>query len=213
MNLVSKVVLCTGLTLALGACNPGSAPQQAADGAAEAAPEKGAPGASRPAAKQAAQPPTDEGESATVDVAKLGDWGLVCPEGKMTGRNCRILQQALINLPSGEEGDARAQRVLMTMVGYVTDQERPLLSVVAPLGISLARGVLLDVEGYDQLRLEIQRCSESGCLAFLPMQEQLVEAFRVGKSASVTIFPMDGKGRRIRLSLDGFDQAVGALEG
>ncbi len=215
-------------------------PVLAVEGEAAAAVPPNAGGAAEPAAKPAAKTAEHKGETTADGTKKFGDWALVCPKeddkeagksakdaakdagkdaakddakkaAKDAANECRLVQTALLTVPNKEGGEPHTQRVMLTAVGYIGDEKQPVLSVIVPLGVLLQPGLVLEAEGYDQLKLPLQRCDANGCLALLPMKEQLVEAFRKGKEAQITFFNIAGKGNKVRISLTGFSSALDNL--
>lgn len=159
----------------------------------------------------------DTADAANASAAsKFGDWGMTCPEAgegeAEAAADCRLIQSAVVNVEAKDGEGTRAHRVMLTIVGFVADQDEPVLSVIVPLGVLLTPGVVLEAEGYDKLRMPLQRCDGNGCLAVLQMKEQLVEAFRKGGEAHVTFFNVQGKPNKVRLSLAGFADGLVALQ-
>lgn len=141
---------------------------------------------------------------------KVGDWGMLCADDTKDA-GCRLVQSAILNMPAKEGAEARSHRVMLTVVSYIDDAADPVLTVVVPLGIFLPPGMFLDVEGYDQLRLVPQFCDGNGCVAVLPMKEQLVEAFKKKEEARITFYSATGKTSGVRISLAGFGDALATL--
>jgi len=172
----------------------GDAPEVAPAAAAEKAPAASAP----------------KGEGVTK---KFDDWALVCPDKDDTDTKvgCRIVQSAILNIEAKDGAEPRSERVMLTAIGFVDKSPEPILTIIAPLGILLTPGLLLEVDGYDQLKIPLQRCDANGCLGLHEMKTQLVEAFRQGKEGHVSFFNIAGKASRVRLSLNGFSKAMEAL--
>ncbi|HYD48215.1 MAG TPA: invasion associated locus B family protein [Terriglobales bacterium] len=174
--------------------------------------KKATTGASKAAAPQADEKKAADAKSAPAP-EKFDDWALVCPDsddsdGKI---GCRLVQSAILNIEGKEGAEPRSERVMLTAVGYVEKKDEPVLTLLVPLGVLLPPGLLVDVEGYDQLKVPLQRCDGNGCLGLLEMKQQLVEAFRKGKEASVTFFNVAGKANKVRISLTGFGKGFDAL--
>lgn len=147
-----------------------------------------------------------------AEVKKFGDWAFLCPEeGPAAALGCRIIQSAILNVEGEEGAEPQTHRVMLTTIGYVADEEAPVITSIVPLGILLPPGVRLKVEGYDELRIPLQRCDGNGCVALLPMKARLVEAFKNGAEGHVTFFNVAGKPNKVRLSLEGFKEGLAAL--
>lgn len=163
--------------------------------------------------EQEAKPAASTSSKTESSSKKFEDWALVCPDkddadGKV---GCRIVQSAILNIEAKDGEEPRSERVMLTAIGFVDKSPEPILTIIVPLGILLTPGLLLEVEGYDQLKIPLQRCDANGCLGLHEMKTQLVEAFRVGKEAHVSFFNIAGKANRVRLSLAGFSKAMEAL--
>ncbi len=211
MTRAPRAIVLLALATLFAACNeapktetPASAPAPAATDAPQAA----APNADAVAAAAA---PVEESAQPT----KIGDWGILCSDAESgeakAKATCRIVQSAFLNMPAKEGEEARSHRVMLTVVSYIEDSNDPVLTVVVPLGIFLPPGMFLDVEGYDQLRLVPQFCDGNGCVAVLPMKEQLVEAFKKKDEARITFYSATGKASGVRISLAGFGDALAKL--
>lgn len=157
---------------------------------------------------QAAEPRTEE----------FGDWGFVCTtaesESGEARESCNLFQTALLNATQGEGAEAAggSQRVLLTRVGYLEGNENPVLLITAPLGILLPMGITVEVEGHDAMRVPVQRCDAGGCLAYVVMEQPLVDAFRKADQAKVTFYDAQRRGATIPLSLSGFTKGMKELQ-
>jgi invasion protein IalB len=193
-----------------------AAQQLEQSGAAPAGAEKGTSikvGAESNESKRGGAGLDNETPKSTGFARKFGDWALVCPEKSEDDAHpgCRLIQSAILNVEPNAGSEPHSERVMLTAVGYIENHPEPLLTLIVPLGILLTPGLLFDVEGYDQLRVPLQRCDANGCLGVLEMKDQLVEAFRKGKQAQVAFFNIAGKPNKVRISLSGFGQAVEEL--
>ncbi|MDX1444043.1 MAG: invasion associated locus B family protein [Gammaproteobacteria bacterium] len=153
----------------------------------------------------------------------FGDWGYVCqaPENEAgdvdeSKESCNLFQTALLNNSQGEgelpEDGARQQRLLLTRVGYIGDNERPVLLVTAPLGILLTQGITVSVDGLEEpARFAVQRCDAGGCLAYTAMNEEIVSAFKKGTKAQVTFYDPQRRAINVPLSLKGFTKGMSEL--
>ena len=147
---------------------------------------------------------------------EFGDWGFICNKAddqEGAKESCNLFQTALLNAnqAEGEGSAAGGQRVLLTRIGYLPDNENPVLLITAPLGILLPMGITVEVEGHDTLRIPVQRCDAGGCLAVYGMEEALVAAFRKASEAKVSFYDPQRRSATIPLSLSGFTKGMQEL--
>lgn len=146
----------------------------------------------------------------------IGDWGFICSKADAEDavESCNLFQTALLNnSEKGNEGTAQPQRLLLTRVGYLGETDQPLLLVTAPLGIFLPQGLAVSVEGLEQpVRFGVQHCDAGGCLAFTPMTDEMISAFKKGTEAQVTFFDLQKRAINVPLSLKGFTKGMAELD-
>jgi invasion protein IalB len=156
-------------------------------------------------------------------VRTFNDWELRC-EQMQAGEQC-ILYQNLAD-------EARPDINLVIVVLRVQDAaqqvgttagRRPVLRVIAPLGVLLPRGLGLRIESATEKNAQGQpsvkdigstgfvKCVPSGCVAEVEMDEGLINEFRNGKTATFIVFHTPSEGRGLPLSLAGFDEGLKAL--
>lgn len=156
-----------------------------------------------------------QAQAAETRRENFGDWGFVCSTSDTAGaddkeakESCNLFQTALLNR---DEGEGPGQRVLLTRVGYLDGNEKPVLLITAPLGILLPMGITVEVEGHDAIRIPVQRCDAGGCLAYVVMDPPFVAAMKKGDEAKVTVYDTQRRGVPIPLSLKGFTDGMEAL--
>lgn len=142
--------------------------------------------------------------------ASFGDWSKVCQtneagEGESEGsaeKSCQIVQAATQN----ESG----QRILQTSIGYA-DNGTPVLTLTAPLGIYLPRGITVSVDN-TPITATISRCSQNGCVGQIQMQESLIEAMKNNNNGAVLVATTPDNNLKLPLSLKGFTAAFASLQ-
>lgn len=137
-------------------------------------------------------------------VKTFGDWSKICvdqPEGKPV---CQVVQSANQN-KSG-------RLVFQTAIGYVSDNDHPIMYLTAPLGIFLPKGVSIFVDDNPGLTATVQRCDGNGCLALLALKPDLVKQLETGKEAKLVFAATAKQNVSLPLSLDGFKAAFDSLE-
>jgi invasion protein IalB len=153
--------------------------------------------------------------------ATYGDWEMRC-EQQAAQEQC-ILYQNLAD-------ESRPDINLVIVVLNVADGEaagtprRPVLRVIAPLGVLLPRGLGLRIESATEKNAQGQpavkdigstgfvKCVPSGCVAEVEMDETLVGEFGKGRTATFIIFHTPNEGRGLPLNLAGFAEGIKALK-
>jgi invasion protein IalB len=90
-------------------------------------------------------------------------------------------------------------------------QKARILRVLAPLGVLLPNGLGLNVDGKDIGRAYFVRCFEDGCYAEVILEDELLNTFRNGKSATFIVFQTPEEGVGIPVDLKGFGEGFDAL--
>lgn len=103
------------------------------------------------------------------------------------------------------------QRLLHVAVGYLAEADQPMAFFNLPLGVSLPGGLSVTVDEGQPLRLRYERCERNGCLAPLPLDEQLLRSFKGGRWARVAFFDTTRREISVPVSLLGFTAGFDAL--
>ncbi|MBD3646544.1 MAG: invasion associated locus B family protein [Pseudomonadales bacterium] len=143
--------------------------------------------------------------------ASFGDWSKVCatpePEDaaelQSQGKICQIVQTA----SQDESGD----RLLQTTIGYVSASEQPILSLVAPLGIYLPKGIVISIDD-TPITLPVQRSDGNGCMAYTTMNDSLIESMKQNDKGAVLVATNPNNNIKLPLSLKGFSEAFQSLK-
>jgi invasion protein IalB len=103
------------------------------------------------------------------------------------------------------------------LVGSVTvrvpaDTRAPVLMIRGPLGLSLAGGVAIDVDGAAAETLPLQTCDAGGCYAGAPLSEALLNAMFKGKTFNVTFQNLNKEPIKLPMSLAGFSATYGKIK-
>lgn len=103
------------------------------------------------------------------------------------------------------------QRLLHVAVGYLAEGGKPVAFFNLPLGVSLPGGLGVKIDEGQPLRLRFERCEPNGCLAPLPLDDQLIRAFKGGRWARVSFFDSSRREISVPVSLVGFTAGFDAL--
>jgi len=134
--------------------------------------------------------------------ATWGDWSKICNDD---GSTCQIVQNANQN----ETG----KLVFQTAIGYVKDNDRPILFLTGPLGIYIPKGIAIFVDENEQgKQAAIQRCDAKGCLALLALEQEFLDSLLRGKTAKVVFAASSTQNVQLPVSLDGITAAFQQLQ-
>ena len=142
----------------------------------------------------------------------FGDWEHRCEAGAdVNSENCILYQNVA--------DDQNAQFNLVIVVIKITDaanrgnsDRRPVLRVIAPLGVLLPRGLGLKIDTKDVGTTGFVRCVQSGCVAEADMDAGLVRDFSAGETALFSIFQTETEGKGLPINLKGFADGLKALK-
>lgn len=150
---------------------------------------------------------------------KFGDWQHRCDKPNPNGpEQCILIQNVL------DQADLNLAVVVLRVEDSAATAEarkkepgakavrRPVLRVIAPLGILLPRGLGLKIDDKEIGSTGFVRCLDSGCVAEVDMDNTLIEAFRKGKTALFAVFLTPDEGRGLPVTLEGFEQGFSLLQ-
>jgi len=163
------------------------------------------------------------GTAAAQGVLKsnYGDWQLRCEKtpppaaGQKEGEQC-ILLQSLVDDQSVIDGQ-KVEINLVVVVLRATDPKagnarKPILRVIAPLGVLLPRGLGLKIDQEVIGSTGFVRCLANGCVAEVELDDALIAKLKAGKEALFVIFLPPDDGRGLPLNLNGFEQGFSQLQ-
>lgn len=135
---------------------------------------------------------------------KQGDWQVVCEDVPATkgqpsrGRICKITQQQL---------DPKTKKPVMLMQ-MASTPDRTQASIMVPLGVSLTRGLKVDIDGTSPSQLHFLTCLPGGCVAPYQIDPQKLALLRKGKKLNVAVSGLQGQSLTTGFSLNGFAKAI-----
>jgi invasion protein IalB len=162
-----------------------------------------APAQAPPAQQQAPQEGAAEPELELTE-RQFQDWMVRCgrPEGQEQ-EVCEMQQQQI---------DNEDRTVMAVAVGKVPGSSDVGLLILLPLGILLPAGVTMQIDGGDQIPLQVERCERQGCRIERLIEPDLLSRLKGGTKATVFFEAIDPQGKRQRLgvpiSLLGFTAAL-----
>lgn len=153
----------------------------------------------------------------------FGDWELRCdqppqapvapgqpqPSATPPREQCILYQNI-----ADEKDDALSLRISVSKVfdPKTPGVRRPVLLVVARLGVLLPRGLALRIDQTEIGSTGFVRCIPEGCVAQVDMDDALLDKFRKGTTATFIIALTPEEQRGLPLALAGFDKGYEALQ-
>ncbi len=134
----------------------------------------------------------------------FGDWQMRCE----TPAGAKAEQCALVQNVAAED---RPNVTLLVIMLKTADAKSRLLRVVAPLGVLLPAGLGLKIDDTDVGRAGFVRCLTTGCVAEVVMEDNLLNQFKAGKTATFIVFQTPEEGVGIPVSLEGFGTGFDSL--
>ena len=133
------------------------------------------------------------------------DWRLLCPVLKDKDNSCELSQEVF-----NEKVHARVARLVM-----LKDKDKStVLAVTVPIDVFLEPGMGLRL-GTDQVRVfQYKTCTEEGCLAVIPLDDQLIASLDKATDASVEVVAQQtSKAVALPFSTKGYSEARKAFLG
>ncbi|MEM8588925.1 MAG: invasion associated locus B family protein [Pseudomonadota bacterium] len=104
------------------------------------------------------------------------------------------------------------QRLLHVAVGHGAEEDAAVAILIAPLGVALAEGVSIRIDGGWPAEFDYVSCAADGCRARAPLDEGMLSAMQSGDEMRVIVAELSGRRISIPVSLDGFTAAFEAAE-
>jgi invasion protein IalB len=151
----------------------------------------------------------------------FGEWEMRCDDaaqsalGAVPPKDTAPKQQCILYQNIADERDDKLNLVvviLKTSDPRSPTQRRPVLRVIAPLGVLLPRGLALRIDQTEVGSTGFVRCLNNGCVAEVDMDETLIERFNKGQTATLYVAFTPQEQRGLVLSLTGFDKGYAALQ-
>jgi len=102
--------------------------------------------------------------------------------------------------------------VLKVTIGYFGPNRQTGAIIAFPLGVPLARGVQISVDGRPLSPIPFQVCRTNGCQAFLLFNDELIAAFKAGNQAVVRLQSAQNEVLDLPLSLNGFTAGFASIK-
>ncbi len=136
-----------------------------------------------------------------------GAWEVACME---KGKNCAMAQ-----IGSDSNGTPVLEMVIRKLADPLEADGRTaiaVLDVITPLGVVLTAGLSVQIDTSASESAPFQICTEQGCLVREPIDEGLIDRFRRGNVAKITVVAANQGDVSTNISLAGFTKAFAALK-
>jgi len=135
----------------------------------------------------------------------FGRWQLICtvPNDPAAAGNQAASDQSCFISQRFLEPNTQ-QPILIVTVGPFRSNPQHSMLVAMPLGIPLANGIRVSVDGREVSSQAFEVCRRDGCRAYLPLNDNLVNAFKAGNEALVSVQSSTGGAINVPFSLQGF---------
>ena len=136
--------------------------------------------------------------------AQHGDWQIICKDPPPGAKNgvCALVQSV-----TAEDKN----NIGLTVYFQKFSNGTRVLRVFAPLGVLLPPGLGLKIDDKDVGHAPFLRCHNFACYAQVVVEDPLIEQLKTGKTAIFIIFQTEEAGIGIPISLNGFAEALAAL--
>lgn len=154
----------------------------------------------------------------------FNDWELRCEQQQGKEEQCILYQ----NIADEKDATINLVVVVLRVAEAGADGKpgarKPVLRVIAPLGVLLPRGLGLRIESATEKDKDgkpavkdigstgFVKCVPSGCVAEVEIDDKLTQELKGGQTATFIIFDKPNEGRGLPLTLTGFEKGLTALK-
>src|SRR6201996_1274966 len=104
------------------------------------------------------------------------------------------------------------ERVMSLSLAYMPAGDKHVIQIAVPLGVSLAKGAVIQADAFTSATMPYRRCDRGGCYVEMLLGADAVTALSASNGAArIRIFADGGKAFEIPFSLKGFGDAHGAM--
>ena len=158
----------------------------------------------------AANPQEADTTKPEIYAKAYGSWVYRCvqvtPKGESPVKNCEVMQGMFVKQDGHE--------VQLATISFEKSSTQPgyNFGAVLPLGVLLPPGVSFSADAGSPITKAIDFCNQGGCVILPQPAEGLVDELKSGKQGHINFIYMNGRRIAVNFSLDGFGQAIAALE-
>lgn len=136
-----------------------------------------------------------------MTITAFSDWRLMCPSSKDKNASCRMSQ----DIVDTKSGQSIASMVVLKQIEK-DKTESTVLAVSVPLNVLLEPGIGLKF-GNELKTYQYKTCTEAGCIALIPYDDQLEASLKSPGDASINVARLDGKTVQLPFSTKGYSEA------
>jgi invasion protein IalB len=154
----------------------------------------------------------------------FNDWELRCEQQQGRDEQCILYQNV------ADDKDASINMVVVVLkvadapAAGAQPVRKPMLRVIAPLGVLLPRGLGLRIESGTEKDKDgkpvvkdigstgFVKCVPSGCVAEVEIDDKLHTELKTGSTATFIIFDKPNEGRGLPLALTGYEKGLQSLK-
>lgn len=126
------------------------------------------------------------------------DWRVVCTKQE-TSVTCQMLQSV-----APEEGQTD---VLLVSLYQSPEAQSDIVVITVPVGVYLAPGIELSVDGGRAFRVLYETCDTAGCYAGFKLSEPILRAFKKSRQAATRVWLGKTSALDFPVDLNGFTAA------
>jgi len=165
-----------------------------------------------PAQPAQGQPPSQQPPSAPQVVATHGDWKIQCETPAANAQGAQAQKQCGMIQTARSDKNPKVGLTLVLVKGQQNGKAITMMRIMAPVGVYLPTGVALEVDGGAVGRVPFTRCLPQVCIAFAEATRETLDKLKKGSAANFIIYEAPGLGLPLKISLNGFSAAYGALD-
>jgi invasion protein IalB len=154
----------------------------------------------------------------------FNDWELRCEQQQGREEQCILYQNVADEKDSSINVVVVVLRIAEPPAGGGQPVRKPVMRVIAPLGVLLPRGLGLRIESATEKDAQgkptvkdigstgFVKCVPSGCVAEVEIDDKLNTELKNGQTATFIIFDKPNEGRGLPLTLAGYDKGMQSLK-
>jgi invasion protein IalB len=154
----------------------------------------------------------------------FNDWELRCEQPQGRDEQCILYQNVADEKDSSINVVVVVLRIAETPPAGGPPVRKPVMRVIAPLGVLLPRGLGLRIESAQEKDKDgkpvvkdigstgFVKCVPSGCVAEVEIDDKLNTELKNGQTATFIIFDKPNEGRGLPLALVGFEKGMQSLK-
>lgn len=138
---------------------------------------------------------------------EFGQWTAQCvQDDENNSEACHITQRLVV------EGSGEQEKAVQMSVGFAPGESTPVTIIRLPLGLWLLNGITLTVDDGRSQQFPVQVCASAGCQTTLRLEPDMLETLKAGRRLTITSYNLRQEAVQVPISLQGFAQAIEALQ-